>query len=66
VNTSAIQLSKGKVTLRSVMSLYKRNTCWIIVEKPKAKRPLGRTKHSLQDNIKTNHQEKEEGGVDWI
>jgi hypothetical protein len=46
------------------MNLSNRNACRIIVEKPEAERPRGRSKHGLEDSIKMDHQELED--VDWI
>ena len=34
--------------------------------KPEVKRPLGRTRHRWEDNIKIDLQEVECRGVDWI
>jgi hypothetical protein len=36
------------------------------VGKPEGKRPLGRTRHSWEDNIKVNLQEVGCGDMDWI
>jgi len=36
------------------------------VGKPEGKRPLGRPRHSWEDNIKMDLQEVECGGMDWI
>jgi hypothetical protein len=36
------------------------------VEKPERKRPLGRSRHRWEDNIKMNLQEVGCGGMDWI
>jgi hypothetical protein len=42
------------------------NTCTLLVGKPEAKRPLGRTKHRWVDNIKMNVREIGGGcGLDW-
>jgi len=38
----------------------------VLVGKPEGKRPLGRTRHRWEDNIKTDLQEVGCGGVDWI
>jgi hypothetical protein len=35
-------------------------------EKPEGKRPMGRTKHRWEDNIKVDLQEVGCGGMDWI
>jgi hypothetical protein len=34
--------------------------------KPEEKRPLGRPRHRLEDNIKIDLQEVRCGGMDWI
>jgi hypothetical protein len=36
------------------------------VEKPEGKRPLGRTRHRWEDNIKMDLQEVGCGGMNWI
>ena len=38
----------------------------VLVEKPKEKRPLGRTKRSWEDSTKMDLQEVGCGGMDWI
>jgi len=38
----------------------------VLVEKPEGKRPLGRPRHRLEDNIKTDLQEVGCRGLDWI
>jgi len=38
----------------------------ILVGKPEGKRPLGRARRRLKDNIKMDLQEVGCGGVDWI
>jgi hypothetical protein len=40
-------------------------TYWVLVGKPKGKRPLGRPRHRWEDNIKII-QEVGCGGMDWI
>ena len=42
----------------------KRHACKILVGKPEGKRPLGRSSHRWEDNIKFELQEVR-GGVDW-
>jgi hypothetical protein len=37
-----------------------------LVGKPEIKRPLGRPRHRLVDNIKVHFREIEWGGIDWI
>jgi hypothetical protein len=44
----------------------KRNVYRLLVGKPEAKRPLGKTKRRWIDNIKLQFVEKELGVVDWI
>jgi len=38
----------------------------VLVGKPEGKRPLGRPRCGLEDNIKMDHQEVGRGGMDWI
>jgi hypothetical protein len=35
-------------------------------KKPEGKRPAGRSRHKWEDNMKTDLQEVERGGMDWI
>jgi hypothetical protein len=44
----------------------KRSLCWVLVGNPKRKRPLGRPRHRLEDNIKMDPQEVGFGDMDWI
>jgi hypothetical protein len=44
----------------------KRNAYWILVGKPEGKRPLGKPRRRLEDNIKMDLREIEWGGMDWI
>jgi len=44
----------------------RRGVYWVLVEKPEGKRPLVRTRHRWEDNIKMDLQEVGYGGVDWI
>ena len=39
---------------------------WILLGKPQGKRPLGRPRHRLEDNIKMDLQEVGCGVMDWI
>ena len=57
LNIPAFHMFNRKVILCSVMNLYKRNACWIVVEKPEVKGPLGRSKHKLEDNINMDNEE---------
>jgi hypothetical protein len=43
-----------------------KGTYWALVERPKARRPLGRPRHKWEDNIKTDLQEVGCGGTDMI
>jgi hypothetical protein len=40
--------------------------CRILVGNPKSKRPLGRPRRKLADNIKMDLREIGWGGIDWI
>jgi hypothetical protein len=42
------------------------NACRILVGKPEGRRPLGRTKRRLEENIKIDLGEIRWGGMDWI
>jgi hypothetical protein len=44
----------------------KRNTCRILVGKPKGRRPLGRPRCRWVDNIKMDYREIGWDGGDWI
>jgi hypothetical protein len=44
----------------------KRNAYTILVGKPEGKRPLGRPRRRLVDNIKIDLRERGWDGVDWI
>jgi len=44
----------------------KEGTCWIFWGKPQRKRPFGRPRLRLEDNIKMNLQEVRCGVMDWI
>jgi hypothetical protein len=44
----------------------KRNACMILVGKPEGKRPLGRPRRKLVDNIIMDLGEIEWYGMDWI
>jgi hypothetical protein len=43
-----------------------RGMCRVLVGKPEGKRPLGRTRHRWEDNIRMDLQEVWCGSVDWI
>jgi hypothetical protein len=43
-----------------------RNTYSILVGKPEGRRPLGRSRHRWEDNIKMDLREIGFGDVDWI
>jgi hypothetical protein len=38
----------------------------VVVGKPEGNRPLGRSRHKWEDNIKTDRQEVGCGSIDWI
>jgi hypothetical protein len=44
----------------------KRGVYWVLVGKPRGKRPLGRPKRRWKDNIRMDIQEVGCGGIDWI
>jgi hypothetical protein len=44
----------------------KRNAYRILVGKPEGKRPLGRSRHKREDNIKMDLKEIGWGGMNWI
>ena len=44
----------------------KEGICWILLGKPEGKRPLGRPRLRLEDNIKMDIQEVGCGGMYWI
>jgi len=44
----------------------RRGVCRVLVETPERKRPLGRPRRRLEDNIKVGLQEVGWGGMDWI
>jgi hypothetical protein len=44
----------------------KRNAYRILVGRPEGKRPLGRSRHRLEDNIRMNLRETGWGVMDWI
>jgi hypothetical protein len=43
-----------------------RNAYRILVGKPEGKRPLGRPRHTWEDNIRIDHREIGWGCMDWI
>jgi hypothetical protein len=43
-----------------------RNVHRVLVGKPQGKRPLGRSRHRWEDNIRMELQEVICGGMDWI
>jgi hypothetical protein len=44
----------------------RRDVYTVLVGKPEGKRPLGRPRRRLEDNIKMDLQEVECGGMEWI
>ena len=44
----------------------KRGVYWVLVGKPEGKRPLGRPRLRLEDNIKMDLQEVGCGDMEWI
>jgi hypothetical protein len=48
------------------MNGAKRNAYRRLVGKPEGKRPLGRPRHRLVNNIKMDHREIGWDGMDWI
>ena len=47
-------------------STYGRGVYRVLVEKPEGKRPLGRSRHRWEDNIRMDLQEIGWGSMDWI
>jgi hypothetical protein len=43
-----------------------RGVYWVLIGRPKGKRPLGRPRRSWEDNIKMNLREIGIDGVNWI
>jgi hypothetical protein len=43
-----------------------RGACRVLVGKPEGRRPMGRPRRILEDNIKKDFQEVRCGGMDWI
>jgi hypothetical protein len=43
-----------------------RNVYKVLVGKPRGKRPLGRPRHRLEDEIRMDLRETDWGSVDWI
>jgi hypothetical protein len=43
-----------------------RDVCKVLVGKPEGKRPLGKPRRRLKDNIRIDLQEVGCGGMDWI
>jgi hypothetical protein len=54
------------VRLYFIAISFKRNAYGILVEKPEGKRPLGRPRYRLVDNIKMDLREIGWGGMDWL
>jgi hypothetical protein len=44
----------------------RRGAYWVLVGTPEGKRPLGRPRRTLEDNIKMDLQELGWGAMDWI
>jgi len=44
----------------------RRGAYWVLVGTPEGKRPLGRPRRRLEDNIKMNLQKVGWGAMDWI
>jgi hypothetical protein len=45
---------------------YRGGVYRVLVGKPEGRRPLGRTRHRWEDNIKMDLEEVGCGGMDWI
>ena len=43
-----------------------RHACRILMERPEGWKPLGRPRHTWEDNIKIDLKEVGWGGMDWI
>jgi hypothetical protein len=65
-NTVWVIKSRMRWTGRVAQMGEDRGVYRVLVGKPKGKRPLGRTRHRWEDNIKMHLQEVGYGGKDWI
>jgi len=52
--------------MRRARHVERRGVYRVLVGKPEEKRPRGRPRHRLEDNIKTDFQDVGCGGRDWI
>jgi hypothetical protein len=61
-------IKSGKMRWAGYLSRMgeKRNAYGILVEKPEGKRPLGRSKHRWEDNIRMDFREIGWGVMNWI
>jgi len=59
--------SRRMSSVGHVVSMGERGgVCRILVGKPEGNRPLGRTRHRWEDNIKMDLREVGCGGMDWM
>jgi len=58
--------SRRMLLARHVACMGKRGVYTVLVGNPERKRPLGRHRHKLEDNIKLGLQEVGCVGMDWI
>ena len=63
---SVDQIKKNKMAGHVACMGDKRGVYRVLVGKPEGQRPLGRSRHRLEDNIKMDLQEVGCGGMDWI
>jgi hypothetical protein len=62
VEAKDYEIDGGHVARR----VEKMNVCWLLVRKQEEKRPLGRPRRMLMDNIEMDLAEIERCGMDWI
>jgi hypothetical protein len=63
---SGNQIKKNEMGWVCSTYVEMRGVCRVLVGKPEGKRPLGRPRRRLENNIKLDLQEVGCGGMDWI
>jgi hypothetical protein len=63
---SGNQIKKNEMDWVCSTYVERRGVCRVLVGKPEGKRPLGRPRRRLENNIKLDLQEVGCGGMDWI